>query len=158
MEILADTRRRLYGLLAEGPDAAEEERDGLDLTTVSRQATRARISDADRDDAIARLGEHYAAGRLDKEEFDERSDAVWTARTDGDLAPVFADLVPPRRGDRGGPGGPAPYGAGWFPLPFAAGAGRAGRAHRAHPRPVRAAGVRGLGPVRGPASTGLPRW
>ena len=77
-----------------------------------------RLSDADRDDAIARLSEHYAAGRLDKDEFDERSDAVWTARTGADLAPVFADLGPvraerPRRPYRG------PWGRrGWFRLPF----------------------------------------
>jgi hypothetical protein len=77
-----------------------------------------RISDADRDRAIDRLSEHYAAGRLDKDEFDERSDAVWTAKTEGDLAPVFADLAPPRRtpSSRRGFG---PWGRrGWFPLPF----------------------------------------
>lgn len=51
-----------------------------------------RISDADRDQALDRLADHYAAGRLDKDEFDERSDAVWTARTGADLTPVFADL------------------------------------------------------------------
>lgn len=53
-----------------------------------------RISNADRDQALDRLADHYAAGRLDKDEFDERSDAVWTARTGADLAPVFADLQP----------------------------------------------------------------
>jgi hypothetical protein len=58
---------------------------------------RLRLSDADRDEAIARLSEHYAVGRLDKDEFDERSDAVWTARTQGDLAPIFLDLAPVRR-------------------------------------------------------------
>jgi hypothetical protein len=80
-----------------------------------------RLSDADRDDAISRLGDHYAAGRLDKDEFDERSDAVWTARTGADLVPVFADLgsvqasgrTPARR--YGGPWGRR----GWFPVPFA---------------------------------------
>jgi hypothetical protein len=51
-----------------------------------------RISNADRDEALDRLADHYAAGRLDKDEFDERSDAVWTARTGADLAPIFADL------------------------------------------------------------------
>ncbi len=77
-----------------------------------------RISDADRDRAIDRLSEHYAAGRLDKDEFDERSDAVWTAKTEGDLAPVFADLAPPRRAPSPRPGF-APWGRrGWFPLPF----------------------------------------
>jgi uncharacterized membrane protein len=54
-----------------------------------------RLSDAEREEAIARLGEHYAAGRLDKDEYDERSDAVWSARTRGDLRPVFADLEAP---------------------------------------------------------------
>ncbi|HET7682837.1 MAG TPA: DUF1707 domain-containing protein [Marmoricola sp.] len=75
-----------------------------------------RLSDAEREAALARLGEHYAAGRLDKEEYDERSDAVWSARTRADLRPVFVDLeVAPsprpaagvvRRGRRAGLPGP----------------------------------------------------
>jgi uncharacterized membrane protein len=77
-----------------------------------------RLSDADRDEAIDRLSEHYAAGRLDKDEFDERSDAVWTAKTRADLAPVFADLVPLRR-ERPRPVPFGPWGRrGWFGLPF----------------------------------------
>jgi hypothetical protein len=77
-----------------------------------------RLGDADRERAIGLLGDHYAAGRLDKDEFDERSDAVWTARTAGDLEPVFADLALPVR-ERRGPGHPAPWAPrGWFPLPF----------------------------------------
>lgn len=51
-----------------------------------------RLSDADREQALARLGEHYAVGRLDKDEYDERSDAIWSAKTQADLRPVFADL------------------------------------------------------------------
>ncbi len=51
-----------------------------------------RISDADREAATDLLAEQYSLGRLSKDEFDERSDAVWSARTQGDLAPVFADL------------------------------------------------------------------
>lgn len=51
-----------------------------------------RLSDADREAAVDQLGEQYAVGRLAKDEFDERSDAVWSAKTRGDLAPVFADL------------------------------------------------------------------
>jgi hypothetical protein len=51
-----------------------------------------RISDADREAAMALLSEQYAEGRLTKDEFDERSDAVWSAKTRGDLAPVFVDL------------------------------------------------------------------
>ena len=77
-----------------------------------------RLSDADRDDAIARLSEHYAAGRLDKDEFDERSDAVWTARTGADLAPVFADLGPTRTERRQRPSRGFRGRRGWFPLPF----------------------------------------
>ena len=51
-----------------------------------------RISDADRESAVELLSEQYAVGRLTRDEFDERSDAVWSAKTQGDLAPVFADL------------------------------------------------------------------
>lgn len=77
-----------------------------------------RLSDADRDRAIARLGEHYAVGRLDKDEFDERSDAVWTARTAADLEPLFADLAPLRL-DRPGRGQAAPWvRRGRHPVPF----------------------------------------
>lgn len=55
-----------------------------------------RIGDDDREAAVRALGEQYAEGRLTKEEFDERSDAAWSARTHEDLAPLFADL-PVRR-------------------------------------------------------------
>lgn len=73
-----------------------------------------RLSDVERDDAVARLSEHYVAGRLDKDEFDERSDAVWTARTQGDLAPIFVDLAPtrPARAHDGRAR------RGWLPVPF----------------------------------------
>ncbi len=56
-----------------------------------------RIGDAEREVSVAALGEHFAQGRLTREEYDERSDAVWSARTRGDLAPVFADLPPDAR-------------------------------------------------------------
>jgi uncharacterized protein DUF1707 len=79
-----------------------------------------RLGDVDRDEAIARLSEHYAAGRLDKEEFDERSDAVWTAKTYADLAPIFADLGPaPSERGRDSRGWVGPRGRrGWLPVPF----------------------------------------
>ena len=51
-----------------------------------------RLGDADRESAVDLLAEQYSLGRLTKDELDERSDAVWSARTQGDLAPVFADL------------------------------------------------------------------
>lgn len=62
-----------------------------------------RIGDTERDVASARLGDHYATGRLEHEEYDERLDAIFSARTRADLDQVFWDLpravppaVPPR--------------------------------------------------------------
>lgn len=53
-----------------------------------------RIGDAERDQAAASLGEHFASGRLDHEEHAERLTAVFAARTWGDLTPIFRDLPP----------------------------------------------------------------
>jgi DNA-binding PadR family transcriptional regulator len=50
------------------------------------------VSDADRDLAIARLREHFAAGRLTYAELDERLTAALTVRTAGDLRGLLADL------------------------------------------------------------------
>ncbi len=41
---------------------------------------------------MARLAENYAEGRLEHEEYDERLDAVCSARTHADLDVVFTDL------------------------------------------------------------------
>lgn len=54
-----------------------------------------RIGDAERDQAVSALGEHFAAGRLTREEFDERSDQAVRARYAADLAPLFDDLPSP---------------------------------------------------------------
>jgi hypothetical protein len=54
-----------------------------------------RVSDADRDQAIAELSEHYQAGRLTTEEFEDRGGRALQARTTADLAGLFTDL--PRR-------------------------------------------------------------
>ncbi len=62
-----------------------------------------RIGDSERERALASLGEHYALGRLTKEELDERSDAVWTARTGHDLAVLFDDLPTPTPTPAAGP-------------------------------------------------------
>ena len=59
-----------------------------------------RIGDAEREQAQTELGEHYAAGRLDHDEYSQRLDQVWAARTRSELEPVFRDL--PGRG-------PAPW-------------------------------------------------
>jgi hypothetical protein len=54
-----------------------------------------RASDADRDRVTARLQEHFAAGRLTRDELDERIAAVLHAKTFGELRPALADLPEP---------------------------------------------------------------
>jgi hypothetical protein len=51
-----------------------------------------RIGDADREAAATRLREHYATGRLTLDEFQQRLDAVFAAKTDVELAKISADL------------------------------------------------------------------
>ena len=50
------------------------------------------VSDADRDLTAARLGEHFAAGRLSHAELDERLTAALTAQSARDLRGPLADL------------------------------------------------------------------
>jgi len=71
-----------------------------------------RASDADRDRTAAALREHLAAGRLTTEEFDERLDKVYAAKTLGDLDDVMADLP---RTDLGQPADVSLHGAGSGP-------------------------------------------
>jgi hypothetical protein len=56
-----------------------------------------RIGDAERDAAAADLGEHYAAGRLNLDELNERLDAVFSSKTFGQLTRIMADLPGPGR-------------------------------------------------------------
>ena len=51
-----------------------------------------RASDEQRDRAAAEIRDHYAAGRLTEDEFNERLDAAYTARTQGELAELRRDL------------------------------------------------------------------
>jgi hypothetical protein len=53
-----------------------------------------RASDKDRELALRILSEAYAEGRLARDEFDERADAINSARTLGQLPAQLADLVP----------------------------------------------------------------
>jgi len=55
-----------------------------------------RIGTAEREAAMAALDAHLEAGRLDPEEYGERSARVTEARTAADLEPLFADLPEPR--------------------------------------------------------------
>ncbi|WP_433362150.1 DUF1707 SHOCT-like domain-containing protein [Streptosporangium sp. CA-115845] len=94
-----------------------------------------RIGDAERDVAMEALREHYAQGRLTREELDERLELTLSARTGGELARVSADLPGPRAPrteeseDTWGPwGAGAPWGPGEGPWS----AGHRGRGH-GHP-------------------------
>jgi hypothetical protein len=51
-----------------------------------------RASDRDRDAVVQRLQEAFAEGRLDDEEFDQRTRAALTARLSSDLAVLTGDL------------------------------------------------------------------
>jgi uncharacterized protein DUF1707 len=55
-----------------------------------------RASDADRNVVHGLLTEAFADGRLDREEYDERTTAAVQARTLGQLPALVADLVPDR--------------------------------------------------------------
>jgi hypothetical protein len=51
-----------------------------------------RISDQDRERAATGIREHFAAGRLDNDEVEERVAAIYAARTRGELDALTADL------------------------------------------------------------------
>ncbi len=63
---------------------------------MSQQPSEIRISDSEREDALAKLGEHMASGRLDIDEYGERSAKVATAKTRGELLALFGDLPEPK--------------------------------------------------------------
>ncbi len=65
------------------------------MSTAGGADPELRIGDAEREAAVSALGDHYAAGRLTKEEYDERSADVYRARTRSALWPLFADLPRP---------------------------------------------------------------
>jgi len=59
------------------------------------EAPEVRVGTAERERALKELSAHFSAGRLSVAEFDERSAAVATATTRGDLDKLFADLPDP---------------------------------------------------------------
>jgi Domain of unknown function (DUF1707) len=67
---------------------------GPSLVSMTREfpAGDIRVSDADRDLALAELSEHFQTGRLTQDEFDERSGRALRAKTGGDLRELFTDL------------------------------------------------------------------
>ena len=77
------------------------------LDRPSGNAVPVRIGDAERDQAVSELGDHFAAGRLNREEFDTRVDQAMAARFDRDLQPLFVDL-PRTEPATSHPAGPPP--------------------------------------------------
>jgi Domain of unknown function (DUF1707) len=63
-----------------------------------------RVSDAERTEVADRLAAHFAEGRLNQAEFDERVAQAMNATTRGDLRGLFDDL--PEPGPAGTPGRP----------------------------------------------------
>lgn len=68
--------------------------DDFEFDPRSAQYGALRASDADRDVVHRVLGSAYADGRITREEFDERSEAVLGARTLAELPVLMSDLVP----------------------------------------------------------------
>jgi hypothetical protein len=86
------------------------------MDTQSRSFPRGdfRVSDAERDQAVAELSEHFQAGRITQEEFEDRSGRALQARTRNDLTGLFTDLpggavAAPKAGPAAGPA-PSPGG------------------------------------------------
>ena len=79
-----------------------------------------RASDSEREEALRSLAAHFAEGRLNRTEFDERADTALEARTRDDLHALFTDLPsrPPGevvRQDAGAQAPKAPVGPGGLP-------------------------------------------
>ena len=57
-----------------------------------------RVSDQDREQAASEIRDHYAAGRLDSDELEERVQAAYSARTQSELEALSSDLpaLPPK--------------------------------------------------------------
>ena len=64
----------------------------MDIARRDYPSGNIRVSDADRDRALAELSEHFQAGRLTHEEFEERSGLALRAKTGKDLTTLLADL------------------------------------------------------------------
>lgn len=77
-----------------------------------------RIGTAEREEASRVLGDHFGAGRLTVEEYDERVSAVMAAQTRADIQPLFADLPVPHPAFLAPPIGSMPMPAMPPPMPY----------------------------------------
>ena len=74
----------------------------MNAMTANYLPAEMKASDSDRNAVVSDLSEHFQAGRLTAEEFDERTGWALAARTWGELRDLLADLPATR------PGPPAP--------------------------------------------------
>jgi Domain of unknown function (DUF1707) len=90
----------------------------------SGQGLSTRASDGERDAVVQRVQDAFAEGRLDDAEFDERTRAALTARTQADLEALLADLPATAAGTVPAVTGPSP---GRFAVALKSSVRRAGR-------------------------------
>jgi Domain of unknown function (DUF1707) len=83
-----------------------------------------RASDRERDAVVQRVQDAFAEGRIDDAEFDERTRAALTARTQADLEALLADLPAAAAGTGPAVAGPGP---GRFAIALKGSVRRAGR-------------------------------
>jgi hypothetical protein len=76
------------------------------------QLPQMKASDADRDQVVAALSEHFQAGRLTSEELDERTGHALAARTLNELDDLMTDLPAPQRARQAQAPAAASYGPG----------------------------------------------
>lgn len=60
------------------------------------QRSEIRVSDTEREDALGKLGQHMTEGRLDIDEYGDRTAKVAAAKTRGQVLELFDDLPEPR--------------------------------------------------------------
>jgi hypothetical protein len=60
------------------------------------QPSEIRVGDAEREEALRALGDHMSAGRLDIDEYGDRTARVAASKTRGELVELFHDLPDPK--------------------------------------------------------------
>jgi len=97
------------GMMEQDPDAAQPREQlvpGWHVPGHTRYDYDLRIGDAERDAAMAQLRDHFVAGRLTFDELTERIDLALTAKTQGHIDRLMADLPRPPRPARVEPAQP----------------------------------------------------
>jgi hypothetical protein len=96
--------------------------------TAEQQDTELRVGDRDRDAVVQRLQQAFAEGRLDDEEFDQRTRTALTARLSSDLVVLTRDLPATSEAARpAAPGGAGSRAPGRFAIAYKSDIRRGGR-------------------------------